>query len=144
MKRASLTVRPAKPKAETADLTDRLLPREPPPALRRKQPEPAASRVAAASRSKAPSPAPRASRTGGLATRARAVAPSSLQSVQSVTSVDTTVDKALAQCRDALAALKAAAGEAPARYEVAIRFRLDALAHHIRQVAEYLDSAARK
>jgi hypothetical protein len=79
-----------------------------------------------------------------LATRARAVAPSSLQSVQSVTSVDTAVDKALAQCRDALAALKAAAGEAPARYEVAIRFRLDALAHHIRQVAEYLDSAARK
>jgi hypothetical protein len=32
----------------------------------------------------------------------------------------------------------------PARYDVAIRFRLDALAHHIRQVAEYLASAARK
>jgi hypothetical protein len=32
----------------------------------------------------------------------------------------------------------------PARYDVAIRFRLDALAHHIRQVAEYLESAARK
>jgi hypothetical protein len=54
------------------------------------------------------------------------------------------VDKALAQCRNALAALKVAADDIPARYDTAVRFRLDSLAHHIQQIAEYLVSAARK
>ena len=144
MKRASLTVPPAKPKTEAPDLTDRLLSRGETPAPKRtarkggSETRPDASRPIAK-----PAPAaPRASKPPP--------SPSTPSSAPSVTreAVDTSaaasVDKALAHCNEALAALKAAANDVPARYDVAIRFRLDALAHHIRQVAEYLASAARK
>ena len=53
------------------------------------------------------------------------------------------VDEALTQSRAAVAALKAAAGQAPARYDVALRYRLDALAHHLQQVTEFVESARR-
>jgi hypothetical protein len=45
---------------------------------------------------------------------------------------------ALALAEQAVAALVAAAGAAPARHNLAVRYRLDALAHHFRQVAEFL------
>jgi len=132
MKRASLTAPPAKPKTEAPDLTDRLLPREGMPAPKRSSRKGESETRPDASRPKA-KPAPRAPQSHPLS--------SSTPTSSSDSSVS---DKALAQSRAALAALKAAANDVPARYDVAIRFRLDALAHHIRQVAEYLESAARK
>jgi len=48
--------------------------------------------------------------------------------------------KALAEADRAVAALVAAAGIAPARYDLAVRYRLDALVHHLRQVAEFMAS----
>ena len=140
MKRASLTVPPAKPKTEAPDLTDRLLSRGETPAPKRTSRKGGSETRPDASRPIA-KPAPAAPRASKLPP-----SPSAPASVQSVTreAVDTSVDKALAHCHEALAALKVAANDVPARYDVAIRFRLDALAHHIRQVAEYLASAARK
>src|SRR5574341_768381 len=134
MKRASLTAPPAKPKTEAPDLTDRLLSREGMPAPKRTSRRGGSETRPEASRPKArPAPAPRAPQSSS--------APSS--SSDSSVSPEA-VDEALAHSRAALAALKAAANDVPARYDVAIRFRLDALAHHIRQVAEYLESAARQ
>lgn len=134
MKRASLTAPPAKPKTEAPDLTDRLLPREGMPAPKRSSRKGESETRPDASRPKAkPAPAPRAPQS-----------PPPSSSAPTSSSDSSVSDKALAQSRAALAALKAAANDVPARYDVAIRFRLDALAHHIRQVAEYLESAARK
>jgi hypothetical protein len=46
--------------------------------------------------------------------------------------------QALAQARAATEALQGAARAAPARYELALRYRLEALAHHVQQVAEFV------
>jgi hypothetical protein len=48
------------------------------------------------------------------------------------------IEAALAQSGAALAALRQAASQSPARYDIALRFRLDALAHHLQQVAEFV------
>jgi hypothetical protein len=48
------------------------------------------------------------------------------------------MDAALEQAAAAALALRRAAGDAPARYEVALGYRLDALAHHLQQVAEFI------
>lgn len=138
MKRASLTAPPAKPKTEAPDLTDRLLSREGMPAPKQSSRQGGSETRPVASRPKA-KPAPRAPESSSISTSVQPVAKQSVD-----TPAAASIDKALAQSRAALAALKAAANDVPARYDVAIRFRLDALAHHIRQVAEYLESAARK
>jgi hypothetical protein len=39
-------------------------------------------------------------------------------------------------------ALRQAGREAPARYDVALRYRMDALAHHLQQVKEFVASLA--
>lgn len=137
MKRASLTVSPAKPKTEAPDLTDRLLSRGETPAPKRSTPKPAAKRPEAASRPKAKTAPAAPSAPKSPPALQPSSAPSSVPSV-------TSVDKALAQSRAALTALKVAADDIPARYDTAIRVRLDSLAHHIQQIAEYLVSAARK
>jgi hypothetical protein len=46
--------------------------------------------------------------------------------------------QAITQTRLALEALNAARESAPARYNLGIRYRLDSLAHHIEQVAEFV------
>lgn len=46
--------------------------------------------------------------------------------------------EAVAEAAKAVAALIAAADSAPAKYDLALRYRLDALAHHLRQVAEFI------
>jgi hypothetical protein len=50
------------------------------------------------------------------------------------------LSEAIAQTRLALSALNAARDSAPARYNLGIRYRLDSLAHHIEQVAEFVTS----
>jgi hypothetical protein len=134
MKRASLTVPPAKPKAEATDFTDRLLPREGMPAPKRSSRKGGSETRPDASRLKA-KPAPRAPKSSSTSTSVQAVAKQP---------VDTPVDEALAQSRAALTALHMAANDVPARYEIAIRVRLDVLAHHIQQVTEYLEAYTRK
>jgi len=112
MKRARLTVAPAPPKAEAADLTDRLLARE-------------------------SKPKPRTMK------RARKPNPSPLSSSQSVDSPSPALlESALVQSRAALVALREASSHSPSRYDVALRYRLDALAHHLQQVAEFAALAA--
>jgi hypothetical protein len=46
------------------------------------------------------------------------------------------------QAHEAAQALRAAARGVPARYELALRYRLEALAHHVQQVAEFLAGRA--
>jgi hypothetical protein len=49
---------------------------------------------------------------------------------------------ALAAADSATEALRQAAREAPARYDVALHYRLDALAHHLQQVREFVANLA--
>jgi hypothetical protein len=49
---------------------------------------------------------------------------------------------ALAAAEAAALALRQARSEAPARYDVALGYRLDALAHHLQQVSEFVASLA--
>jgi hypothetical protein len=46
--------------------------------------------------------------------------------------------EALHKARLAAAALDSAARQPPARYQLGVRVRLDALAHHVRQVAAFV------
>ncbi len=132
MKRASLSVKPAPPKAAPADLTDRLLDRE---AERAAQPA-------------SPAPQPKRRR----APQARPAAPAGTNEPQAQPPVleasapddGASLHAALSQAAGAADALEAAARQAPARYEVALRYRLDALAHHLRQVADFVGSLARR
>jgi hypothetical protein len=139
MKRATLSALPAatpRP-AQAADLTDRLLERErqplqaqpgpgnlEPPKRRR---EPPASKRAARP---APSALAPASPGTAEAMPAEPVAPAPQPS--------NSLHTALAAADQAVQALQAAGHSAPARYELAMRYRLDALAHHLQQVREFV------
>ncbi len=46
--------------------------------------------------------------------------------------------EAVAKTEAAITALQSAAHTAPAQYDLALRYRLDALAHHLEQVAEFV------
>ncbi len=116
MKRAHLSVPPSAPAPEAADLTDRLLDG----AKSEERKAKSEKRKAEGKRQKAETPLNALS------------APSVLPSVPSV-------DTALAQSRAAIESLRAAAGEAPARYQLGLRYRLDALAHHLAQIAEFVE-----
>ena len=48
--------------------------------------------------------------------------------------------RALEETEKALGALVAAAEAAPARHDLAVRYRLDALRQHLRQVSEFVTS----
>jgi hypothetical protein len=52
------------------------------------------------------------------------------------------LESALAAAEAATAALRQAGREAPARYDVALHYRLDSLAHHLQQVKEFVASLA--
>jgi len=52
------------------------------------------------------------------------------------------LETALAATETATEALRLAAREAPARYDVALHYRLDALAHHLQQVKEFVANLA--
>lgn len=121
MKRASLSALPARTQPEPADLTDRLLARE-----AGRAPEPAAQ---AASPKQ---PAQRRKRA------AKAKAPATAEAAALEADVEPTLDQALAQATAATEALRQAAQGAPARYELAVRYRLQALAHHLHQVTEFV------
>ncbi len=114
MKRARLTLAPASPQAGATDLTDRLLSQESKPKPR------------TVKRKSKPSFAP----------STRPVQPLPRDAVDSPPPA--LIDSALAQSRTALAALREAASQSPSRYDIALRFRLDALAHHLQQVAEFV------
>ena len=51
---------------------------------------------------------------------------------------DKAMANALQQTKAAVEALQIAGRSAPAQYDLAIRYRLDALAHHLEQVAEFV------
>jgi hypothetical protein len=111
MKRATLTAVPAStPASNSGDLTDRLLNRE--------------------SGQGATPPAPKAPRP-------RRAAPSPAKPALAAIETDS-VGAALVAAQSAVEALKTAARAEPARYEVALRFRLDSLAHHVEQVKDYV------
>jgi hypothetical protein len=112
MKRATLTAVPASaPASDAGDLTDRLLNRE-------------------SSQGSAP-PAPKAQRSRRPGQRP--AGPKEAADAET-----DTLGAALQAAQSAVEALKAAALAEPARYEVAVRFRLDSLAHHVEQVKDYL------
>ena len=113
MKRATLTTYSATPAAQPTDLTDRLL----------------------AGQSGPPS-APAARKRSGRKPAAAASAPAASPAAPTTSGLE----NALVAVETATAALRQAGQEAPARYEVALRFRLDALAHHLQQVKEFITS----
>ncbi len=123
MKRATLTAIPASAPANTAgDLTDRLLNREP-------------VQSNAASGAKAPGPA-KAPPTSARP-RARRAQPRPAESGAAPAEADA-LGQALQAAQNAVEALQLAGRTDPARYEVALRFRLDSLAHHVQQVKDYV------
>ncbi len=122
MKRATLTAYPSPQLSHPADLTDRLLEEE-----ATKPAEPAG-------------PSRRGSKAGTKRTR-RAVKPRVAQPVQPQREPagPANLEAALAAAAAATRALQEASREAPARYAVALHYRLDALAHHLQQVKEFIE-----
>ena len=117
MKRATLSAIPASAPASTSgDLTDRLLNREPAPA----------NGVSGAKPPVAVKTMPKAAR------------PAKTRAAEVQTD---TLGQALQSAQQAVEALQTAARAEPARYEVALRFRLDSLAHHVQQVKDYVAAA---
>ncbi len=114
MKRATLIAYPTTPAAPPADLTDRLLASQPEAASAKRERKPAAARRANR-QTAAPAPEPSASAPAASA-----------------------LDEALAAVESASEALRQASQQAPARYDVALHYRLDALAHHLQQVREFV------
>ena len=125
MKRASLTIPPKTQKRDAPDLTDRLLerdsalkaekmPRAKPTPKKRETPRARAPRAEPLPPPVSPSPKP----------------------------IDELAD-ALQQSQAALEALQRAALAEPSRYDLAVRYRLDALAHHLRQVSEFVHASKR-
>jgi hypothetical protein len=53
------------------------------------------------------------------------------------------ITQAVEKVRLAVEALQAAGRSTPARFDLAVRYRLDALAHHLEQVAEFLAGRAK-
>lgn len=114
MKRASLkTAKVPLISSTSLDVTDRILKTESAPSS---APIPAA-------RAK-PAPVPR--RAPKTSVRAASSTPPDL------------LAQALSQTNLALAALHNARVSAPAQYDLAIRYRLDALGHHLQQVTEFI------
>ena len=122
MKRASLKVTPAAAPIEPTDLTDRWLDREAgrTPAAAKRPTRPTGPK-------KPPAPVPL---TAAAATEPPAAANG--------------LEAALTQAQIAALALEAAAQTAPARYSVALRYRLEALAQHLRQVADFVQRLTTK
>ena len=126
MKRATLSAIPAStPASAGGDLTDRLLNRESAQAG-----DAAAARPPAPARATAKTARPRAQRPNAIPAKPA-------KSTQSAPKSDA-LGQALQSAQQAVEALQAAGRAEPARYEVALRFRLDSLAHHIQQVKDYV------
>jgi len=132
MKRATLTAYSTNPPAQPADLTDRLLAQE--------------SAQAAAAPSKRRPRARRSALAAPSAPASEAALPehppahSSPDNVTHDNPPDESLTAALAAADAAAEALRKAARDAPARYDVALRYRLDALAYHLQQVKEFVAS----
>jgi hypothetical protein len=121
MKRATLTAYTAKPPAEPEDLTDRLLERE--------------------ENTSASAPSKRRARPAKTGHSGQAK-PAEPEALATPTAAKSSVEMALASAEAATEALRQAAREAPARYDVALHYRLDALAHHLQQVREFVMALA--
>lgn len=130
MKRASLKVTAPSAANVPTDLTDRLLDRE-----AERPPTPA--KKARAPRAAKPSAPPAPTLPAGPAIEPAAASAVPVVPAETTPAADALTD-ALAQAQAAGRALEAAAQAAPARYSVALRYRLDALAQHVRQVAEFV------
>ena len=125
MKRATLTAYPTTTPSQPTDLTDRLLENEdrrPAPSSARRQ----RGRPPGSSPAHEPGPA------------AQPVS----EPVPTATPAASSLEKALAAADSSAEALRQAGREAPARYDVALRYRMDALAHHLQQVKEFVASLA--
>jgi hypothetical protein len=142
MKRASLSNAPALPHTEPADLTDRLLqpetvrlaastPPEARQARRAHRRTPTSSQPVPAAPAEAEAAAPGSPRAAAGMAQAEDDAPVSL-------------DEALRQAEAASLALRKAARSGQARFELGLRYRLDALAHHVRQVADFVAASSRR
>jgi hypothetical protein len=129
MKRATLTAYPTTPAPEPADLTDRLLERKHGDSASTPAPETRARRglrLAAATPAR-PETRPSPNQETPALSNNRAVS---------------SLDAALSAADSAAEALRQASREAPARYDVALHYRLDALAQHLRQVKAFVASLA--
>lgn len=131
MKRASLkTAKVPVISSATQDVTDRLLSSDPEPTPRVAESKPKRPRRAQPSES-----SPTVSPTEAAAPLSAASANANHPTTQPPNHL---ISHALAQTRLALDALVAARTDSSARYDVAIRVRLDSLAHHLEQVTQFI------
>ncbi len=126
MKRASLKVTANSSSVAASDLTDRLLKNDSPKAATK--PGPRAPRRPKVKTAGAPRPA------GEPTPRAESPPPP----VSPVSESQAVLTDALNQSQVALEALTRAALAEPSRYDLALRYRLDALAHHLGQVRDFV------
>jgi hypothetical protein len=128
MKRASLkTAKVPVSSSASQDVTDRLLSSDPEPTPRTTVSQPKTKRRAQPSESSLADPS------------AHSDSPSSPDSPTPPRSLALApIPHALAQTRLALEALHAARTDSPAQYDLGIRVRLDSLAHHLEQVAQFI------
>lgn len=131
MKRASLKVTANSSSVAASDLTDRLLKNDSPKAA--PQPGKRATRRPKVKTAGAPRP------VGEPALRTESPPPP----VSPVSESQAVLTDALNQSQAALEALKRAALAEPSRYELALRYRLDALAHHLQQVRDFVYASKR-
>jgi len=135
MKRASLSSAKVPVISSTSlDVTDRLLKTDAEDKIAPTRPKP--SSVSKPSPASKPSPVPKRSPrvTKPTPTSAPAIAPLEVAPAPQ----PDPVSQALAQTELALTALRQARTESPAQYDLAVRYRLDALAHHLQQVSDFI------
>lgn len=143
MKRASLkTAKVPITSSNTRDVTDRLLKDDGPP-LSKVKPRQKKARLQTAAKPASPTadePLPYIPyRT--LPDQSPASPPGPQPQAPQLTNLskaDKAIANALEQTKAAVNALQIAGRSAPAQYDLAIRYRLDALAHHLEQVAEFV------
>lgn len=131
MKRAHLSVPASAPAAPAADLTDRLLDE-----AKSERPLREAKSVKRKAASRSEERGAKGEEREATSAPIRSSVPSSVD--HSVPSVDS-IDTALTQSRAAVQSLRLAADDLPARYNLGLRYRLDALAHHLAQIAEFVE-----
>jgi hypothetical protein len=146
VKRARITQSPAANTVRGADVTDRLLggpSQAKSRAARQSSPTAKRSRAKKSAQSAPASDLPTYTPYRTVEPRPPVTPGPALQTPEPLETPSDTPEalrRALLDTEKALAALVAAAQATPARHDLAVRYRLDALRHHLRQVSEFIAS----
>ncbi len=139
MKRASLKTAkvPASPSAVNKDVTDRLLDCEPAPQPRAKRARPTGAAAFPAPPTEPLPYIPYRTVPGPLAEPFTGPTPQPPR-LPDLSIADAPIAQAIVTARTAVELLQTASRSSSAQYDLAVRYRLDALAHHLEQVAQFV------